>query len=50
MNIYKYDPTPISEQESKQQESKPVWDRVFDHSKYMKHEGPLKVSLFYQIF
>ena len=26
------------------QESAPVWDRVFDHKKYMQHEGPLKVS------
>ena len=22
----------------------PVWDRVFDHKKYMEHEGPLKLS------
>ena len=21
-----------------------MWDRVFDHKKYMKHEGPLKLS------
>ena len=44
MNPYRVDPTPLSEQESAQQEAKPVWDRVFDHSKYMKHEGPLKLS------
>ena len=23
---------------------KPVWDRTFDHKKYMYHEGPLKLS------
>ena len=43
-NIYRADPTPISEKESTEQESKPVWERVFDHKKYMKHEGPLKLS------
>ena len=44
VNPYRHDPTPLSEQESAQQEAKPVWDRVFDHSKYMHHEGPLKLS------
>ena len=43
-NIYRDDPTPISAKESQDQESKPVWERVFDHKKYMKHEGPLKLS------
>ena len=47
LNPYKHNPTPISDQESKEQESKPVWDRVFDHTKYMQHEGPLKVSSSY---
>ena len=28
---HKHDPTPISDQEKIAQESKPVWDRVFDH-------------------
>ena len=31
VNLYKHDPTPISDQEKIAQESKPVWDRVFDH-------------------
>ena len=44
VNTYKYDPTPLSEDQSKQQESLPVWDRIFDHKKYMHHEGPLKLS------
>ena len=44
INQYKKDPTPMSDTEKVSQESKPVWDRVFDHSKYMKHEGPLKLS------
>ena len=44
VNPYLYNPTPISEQESQSQTAKPVWDRVFDHRKYMQHEGPLKLS------
>ena len=44
-NIYKVDPTPIFEAEKKDQENLPVWDRIFDHGKYMQHEGPLKVSI-----
>ncbi len=43
-NPYKYDPVEISEVERRRQEEQPVWDRVFDHKKYMEIEGPLKVS------
>ena len=34
----------MSDLERASQGSKPVWDRVFDHKKYMHHEGPLKLS------
>ncbi len=34
----------LSEREIKSQESLPVWDRIFDHKKYMDHEGPLKIA------
>ena len=44
MNPYKHDPTPIPDAERLQQTAKPVWDRVFDHKKYMHHVGPLKLS------
>ena len=43
-NPYMYDPTPMSTEERDQQMAKPVWDRVFDHKRYMEHEGPLKLS------
>ena len=43
-NPYTYDPTPMSKQERTEQETLPVWDRVFDHKKYMEHDGPLKLS------
>ena len=43
-NPYTTDPTPMSHQERKEQETLPVWDRVFDHKKYMEHDGPLKLS------
>ena len=43
-NPYFRNDTPISPAESKDQEQKPVWERVFDHKKYMEHEGPLKLS------
>ena len=46
MNIYKHNPTPLTAVESQRQEDLPVWDRIFDHQKYMQHEGPLKVSIF----
>lgn len=44
LNPYRHDPTPMSMDERAQQTVKPVWDRIFDHHKYMQHEGPLKVS------
>ncbi|CAI2380025.1 unnamed protein product [Moneuplotes crassus] len=34
----------ISETEKEAQKDLPVWDRIFDHRKYMEHEGPLKIS------
>ena len=34
----------MSKQERSEQEALPVWDRVFDHKKYMQQEGPLKLS------
>ena len=45
VNPYRDDPTPLSSKESSEQASKPVWDRIFDHKKYMQHEGPLKVRI-----
>ena len=44
VNPYKDDPTPMKAEEREAQVAKPVWDRVFDHQRYMKHEGPLKLS------
>ena len=43
-NPYSSDPTPMPDDERASQQDKPVWDRVFDHKKYMQHEGPLKLS------
>ena len=43
-NPYRVDPTPMADSERAEQAALPVWDRVFDHKKYMQHEGPLKVS------
>ena len=43
-NPYTTDPTPLSLQEKTEQAELPVWDRVFDHKKYMEHDGPLKLS------
>ena len=34
----------MADSERAEQAALPVWDRVFDHKKYMQHEGPLKVS------
>ena len=45
VNPYKHDPIEMSQSERDHQESMPVWERLFDHKKYMQHEGPLKVSL-----
>ena len=44
MNPYKHDPTPVSDELRQEQGAKPVWERVFDHKKYMQHVGPLKLS------
>ena len=43
-NPYTNDPTPMSQEERDEQMAMPVWDRVFDHKRYMQHEGPLKLS------
>ena len=43
-NPYIDDPTPMSKQERTEQQALPVWERVFDHQKYMEHDGPLKLS------
>ena len=44
MNPYKNDPTRVTESERVEQAAMPVWERVFDHKKYMQHAGPLKLS------
>ena len=44
VNPYRHDPTPMTQNERDTQEAMPVWDRIFDHKKYMKNEGPLKLS------
>lgn len=44
LNPYKSDPTPMPDNIRVEQQAKPVWDRVFDHQRYMKQEGPLKLS------
>ena len=44
MNPYLNDPTPVSPEERQADAEKPVWERVFDHKKYMEHDGPLKLS------
>ena len=46
-NPYMHDPTPMSQEQRGEQTAMPVWDRVFDHKKYMEHEGPLKLSTGY---
>lgn len=44
-NPYKDDPVEISEFERQKQTTLPIWDRVFDHKKYMENDGPLKVII-----
>ena len=34
----------VSEEMRSEQAVKPVWERTFDHQKYMQHEGPLKLT------
>ena len=43
-NPYMSDPTPMSQEQRDEQTTKPVWDRIFDHKRYMHHTGPLKIS------
>ena len=43
-NPYMHDPTPMSQEQRDEQTAQPVWDRVFDHKKYMHHEGALKLT------
>ena len=43
-NPYMNDPTPMSQQQRDEQTALPVWERVFDHKRYMEQEGPLKLS------
>ena len=43
-NPYLDDPTRVTEEIREKESVKPVWDRTFDHKKYMEHEGPLKLS------
>ena len=43
-NPYMHDPTPMSTQQRQEQIDKPVWERVFDHKRYMHHTGALKLS------
>ena len=47
VNPYIHSPIKLSEQERTSQESVSVWDRAFDFKKYMEHDGPLKVTNFY---
>ena len=44
INTYKYNPNPVTEDVRAEQASLPVWDRIFDHRKYMHHEGALKLT------
>lgn len=44
VNPYKAAPIHLNEAERVAQEKLPVWERVFDHKRYMEHEGPLKVN------
>lgn len=44
LNPYKWDPVELTDSDRSTQAQAPVWDRVFDHKKYMQHEGPLKLS------
>ena len=43
-NPYMNDPTPMSQEQRDEQLARPVWERVFDHKRYMEHDGPLKLS------
>ena len=43
-NIYTTSNVVLTDKEREEQKSLPVWDRVFDHRKYIVHEGPLKMA------
>ena len=43
-NPYLHDPVPMSQEQRDEQIALPVWERTFDHKRYMQHEGPLKFS------
>ena len=43
-NPYLHDPVPMSQEQRDEQTALPVWERVFDHKRYMHHKGPLKLS------
>ena len=43
-NPYVSSEVKINQVEAEKQESLPVWERIFDHKKYIEHEGPLKMS------
>jgi hypothetical protein len=34
----------LAQKEAEAQKDLPVWERLFDHKKYMDHEGPLKMT------
>jgi hypothetical protein len=44
MNPYLFDPLKVDDELREAQSGLPVWDRVFDHRKYMHHDGPIKLS------
>ena len=43
VNPYKAIPLHLAEHEKVAQDKLPVWERIFDHKKYMENDGPLKV-------
>ena len=43
-NPYTHSQVKLTKYEWEKQASLPVWDRIFDHTKYVEHEGPLKMS------
>ena len=43
-NPYTQPEVKATPQEIEDQKDLPVWERVFDHKKYMEHKGPLKMA------
>ena len=43
-NPFTHPEVKITQKEEEMQKDLPVWERVFDHKKYMEHEGPLKMT------